>query len=162
MRDTQTASQQTESAQNKTNRHPKQNAKKKPAVYVKAQTIVPQGKSSVGVERTVYYQAYDANGDKLKNTVITLQEKCKSSACGNIANSPTPETVPANIRAGLYEDDQSVYINKPYTVEKRFTVGDQPAKVLDSNNTPFDYEVIHNSFEASQPFWSEYGNDPNK
>ena len=149
-------------AQNKPKSHPKPKPKEKPAPHVKAVSIVPKGRGSAGAERNVYYQAFDANNNKSKNTVITLQEKCTSGSCGNIANSPTPETDPDNIKAGLFADDQSVYINKPYTVEKRFMVGDQPAKVLDSNDTPFDYEILHNSFEASEPFSSEYGNDPHK
>ena len=158
----QSKAQDPEQAQKKSKSRPKPKPKKEPSVYVKAESIIDKGTGSAGAERNVFYQAYDANGQKLKNTVITLQEKCKSGACPNIANHPTPETDPANIRDGLFQDDQSVYIREPYTVEKRFMVGNRSAQVLDSSNTPFDYEISHNSFEAGQPFWSEYGNDPNK
>lgn len=154
------ATQTTSAAQSKPNSHHKAKTAKRPAVFVGAKSIIPKGKGTLGTERDVYYQAYDANGNKLKNTVITLQEKCMSGACPNIANPPMKETDPDNIRAGEFADTQSVYRDRPYTVEKRFMVGDQPAKVLDPNNTPFDYEILHNSFEASESFRSEYGNDP--
>jgi RHS repeat-associated protein len=147
----------TPSAQNKPKHTPKH---PKPKLFVKANASINNQSSKMVTTREVDYHSVTANGEYAKDHVLGLKEKC-SGSCGGVSNagSGNEQTNPYLIHEGEYEDQQTVYIDHPYTIEKRWSIDGQPAQVLDPSNKPFDYEILHNTNDSTPHFQTEYKND---
>jgi RHS repeat-associated protein len=140
--------------------HPKPKPKPKPKLYVKANPAINNQRSRMLAAREVDYHSVTANGEYAKDHVLGLKEKCAGHCAGlSIAASGNEQRDPALIHEGEYEDRQEVYIDHPYTIEKRWSIDGQPAQVLDPDNTPFDYEILHNTNDSTPHFQTEYKND---
>jgi RHS repeat-associated protein len=147
-------------AQNKPKLHPKS----KPNLFVKANPPISKAHTKAAASQEVDYFSADAKGNRVQNHTLGLSEKFTSgqNSRANICNPPCVQKDPDLIREGEFEDLQYVNTGKPFSVERRWTVDGQPAKVLDPNNKPFDYEVNHASTETNPAFQMEYKNDPNQ
>ena len=138
--------------------------KPKPKPLVKGdagRTIHP---TKMAAERWVYYYNVDKNGTAthekhvltLSETIVGTPPQHKVSIC----SPPCVEEREEFVNNGETKDHQQVIGNDSYSVQKRFSVDGQPAKILNEQNVPFDFEILHNSNQADSPFQSEYGNDP--
>jgi hypothetical protein len=126
----------------------------RPVVQGKPEKI---DKGRRAASRQVEYRVVDANGNRVtRGQQVRLDEKFLSGK-GNadICNGPGGCTD----TDGLV-DEQGVLVGMPFTVERKWQVGKQPAGVRDpKTGNVYDYEVNNNDYDANPPIQTEYHND---
>jgi RHS repeat-associated protein len=126
----------------------------RPVVQGKPEKI---DKERGAASRQVEYRVVDANGNRVtRGQQVRLDEKFLSGK-GNaaICNGPGGCTD----TDGLV-DEQGVLVGRPFTVERRWQVGKQPAGVRNpKTGNVYDYEVNKNDYDANPPIQTEYHND---
>lgn len=111
----------------------------------------------------VDYFAATATGAAVGDHVLGLSETFVGPhTTGTDICTPCIQKNKDLIHAGEFEDTQTVNPNAPFTVERRWTVDGQSAQVLNQNNIPFDFEILHLSNESNPVFQLEYKNDPSQ
>ena len=150
---------QSSAAQNK-----KPKPQQKPKPLVKANPPINKAHSKAAASQEVDYFAVTPTGNQSKDHVVGLSEKFTPGPHpdAHICSPSCTTKDPALIHEGEFEDLQVVYVGQSYSVERRWNVDGQPARVLDPKNNAFDYEVLHQSTETNPPFQVEYKNDPNQ
>ena len=98
----------------------------------------------------------------MKTPAKPVPEHGNPGICSPPPCEPQGPNRQANINQGEFEDDQQVSLGGAYSVVRHWSVDGNAAQVLDGQNRPFDYEILHMSAETDPPFQVEYGNNPNK